>query len=235
MKTALVTGSNRGIGKGFVEYLIDQNIMVFAGARNPKSFDKKLASHLKVQVIPLDVSSDDLIKKAVDLVKEKTDHLNFLINNGGLNKDSATNGKKEKVSNLDSLNREMLLKMFDVNAVGPMIMVKEFSDLLKKEISFVINISSCRASYNDEYGNSSGNYGYRASKAALNMMTFCSLHDLPKNVKVFAVHPGGVKTDMNPGGTDDPYEQAKKMIDITKNWKEEFNGKFLRYNGVFYP
>ena len=67
------------------------------------------------------------------------------------------------------------------------------------------------------------------------MLTFCSLFDLPKNVKTFAVHPGGVKTDMNPNGEHVPIEQAEKMIAITKNWKEEFNGKFLRFDGTFYP
>jgi NAD(P)-dependent dehydrogenase (short-subunit alcohol dehydrogenase family) len=235
MKTALVTGSNRGLGRGFVEYLTDQGVKVFAGARKPESFDKELASHPKVRVIPLDVASDASIKKAARLVKAETDHLDYLINNAGLNKDSATNGRKEKVSQLKSLDRKTLLKMFEVNSIGPIMMVKEFMDWLSKGRSFVINVSSCRASYNDEYPNSSGNYGYRASKIALNMMTFCSRHDLPKKVKTFAVHPGGVKTDMNPGGTDDAYEQARKIIGITRNWKEKFNGRFLRYNGVFYP
>ena len=67
------------------------------------------------------------------------------------------------------------------------------------------------------------------------MLTFCSVKDLPSNVKTFAVHPGSVKTNMNQQGDQTPYEQAEKIISITKNWKEEFNGRFLRYNGVEYP
>lgn len=235
MKYAFVTGTSRGLGKGFVEYFLDQGFLVFAGTRKLGGFDSKLKTHKNIRLIKIDSSSDKSIQKAFKKVKRETDHLNYLINNGGVNKDSATGNKKEKVCNLLELDRKSLLTMFNVNSIGPMIIIKEFIGLLNKKPSFIINISSCRASYNDEYTNSSGNYGYRTSKIALNMMTFCSLHDLPKNVKTFSVHPGGVKTDMNPTGTDDPYEQAEKMINITKNWKEEFNGKFLRYEGVFYP
>jgi hypothetical protein len=44
-----------------------------------------------------------------------------------------------------------------------------------------------------------------------------------------------VKTDMNPTGDQLPFEQAKSIIDITKNWSDEFNGKFLRYDSTLYP
>lgn len=158
-----------------------------------------------------------------------------MVNNAGLNKDSATNGKKELVCNLKDLDRKSLLKIFDVNTISPIMIVKTFLPLLKSQPSFIVNISSGRSSYKDEYVNTSGNYGYRASKAALNLITFSSIFDLPKNVKTFAVHPGGVKTDMNPTGVHDPFQQAGKIIGITKNWKEEFNGKFLRFDGTFYP
>ncbi len=106
---------------------------------------------------------------------------------------------------------------------------------MKAKPSFIINISSNRASYHDELKNTSGNYGYRASKAALNMMVYCSVFDLPSNIKSFTVYPGRVKSDMNPSGVDDPFKQAEKIVKITKNWQEEFNGRYLRYDGAFYP
>ena len=159
----------------------------------------------------------------------------MIVNNAGVNKDTATNNHKEYVCNLGSLKREDLLKMFDVNSISPLMILQKFPPLLTSDPSFVINISSCRASFHDEFDNSTGNYGYRASKIALNMLTFCSVKDLPSNVKTFAVHPGSVKTNMNQQGDQTPYEQAEKIISITKNWKEEFNGRFLRYNGVEYP
>ena len=231
MKTALVTGANRGLGKGFVEYLVSHGYMVFAGVRK---LDSIVATD-KVIPVELDISSDESIKDAFKYISSKTKSLDLVVNNAGVNKVSATNNNKELVSKLDKLDRKSLNIMFDVNAVSPLILTKEFLPLLTSTPSFVINISSCRASFNDEYPNSSGNYGYRASKSALSMLTFCSVMDLPKNVKTFSVHPGDVKTDMNEDGTDLPFDQAKKIIDITNNWKDEMNGRFLRYDGTYYP
>lgn len=232
MKYAFVTGGNRGIGRAFVDYLHDEGYSVFGGTRKITSSERNKE---RLVWIKIDLSSDSSISKAVEEIKNRTDKLDILVNNAGVNKDSATNNKKDLVCKLEKLDRKSLLTMFEINTVAPLLLTKELLPLLKKTDSFVINISSCRASYNDEYENSNGNYGYRASKTALNMMVHASTWDLPKNVKTFAVHPGGVKTDMNPGGKHDPYKQAKKMINITKNWKDKFNGRFMRFDGNFYP
>ncbi len=231
MKTAFVTGAGRGLGRGFVEYLLDLDVLVFAGVRDSLKEDFK--KHDNLRIVPLDVSSNQSIAEAVETIAGEVDHLTYLVNNAGLNKDTATNGHKEIVCDLAKLDRDTLLKMFDVNAISPMIVLSECLPLLKGKESFVINISSNRAFFRDQ--NDNGNYGYRASKAALNMMTLCSLFDLPKNVKTFAVHPGSVKTDMNPDGDTLPYEQADKIMAIVRNWKDEYNGKFLRENGTLYP
>ena len=220
---------------GFSKYFLNEGFKVFIGVRQPKKVSAELKKNKNLIIIKLDVSDDKSIKVAFKEVSNQTDHLDYLINNAGLNKDSATNGNKELVCNLKDLDRISLLKMFDVNSVSPMMVLKSFLPLLNSQYSFVINITSGRSSYKDEYPNTNGNYGYRASKAALNLMTFSSLFDLPKNVKTFAVHPGGVKTDMNPTGEHDPVEQAKMIVDISKNWKDEYNGKFLRFDGSFYP
>ena len=185
--------------------------------------------------VEIDVSNDESIKAAAQEVRKHTNALDLLINNAGLNKDTATNGDKTLVCNLDKLNREYLLKMYDVNSISPLIVVKEFLPLLKATPSFVINISSCRASFHDEFANSNANYGYRSSKIALNMMTFGSIQDLPENVKTFAVHPGSVRTDMNPDGTETPLEAAESIVKIVDNWDDKFNGKFMRYSGELYP
>ena len=232
MKVAAVTGGGKGIGKGFVEYFLDQGFMVFALVREMRS---EYTNADRLTYIACDVADDASIAKAKDVIAGKTDHIDVLVNNAGLNKDTATGGKKALVSKLKDLERKYLLDLFNVNTISPLIMVKTFLPLFTGAQSFVINISSCRASYHDEIENTSANYGYRASKTALNMMTFCSVMDLPKSVKTFAVHPGSVKTDMNPEGSQTPYEQAEKIFAITKNWQDDFNGKFMRYDGTLYP
>lgn len=235
MKTAFVTGGGRGIGRGFTEYLLASNFQVIIGVRNLQNVSDDLKKRKKLFIVPLDVSDDVSIKKAYDMTCQYVDHLDYLVNNAGLNKDTATDNHKELVCNLKDLDRKSLLKMFDVNAVSPIMVVKSFIPLLKNDPAYIINITSGRASYKDEYPNQTGNYGYRASKAALNFMTFASTWDIPRFVRTFAVHPGGVKTDMNPTGEHNAIEQAEKIITITKNWKAEFNGKFLRFDGTLYP
>jgi len=234
MKTAFITGASRGLGKGFVEYFLGQNTLVFAGVRETKDFDKKLASHPNLRIVKLDVSSDSSVDKSVKSVAKLANHLDYLINNAGINRRSASKGE-DSVSLLPKLDRDAMLEIFNINSVAPMIILQKFLSLLTSNPSYVINISSNRASYHDENESTAANYGYRASKAALNMLTFCSLFDLPKNVRTFAVHPGSVKTDINPTGSMLPKKQAQKIIDITRNWKKEYNGKFLRFDGSFYP
>ncbi|MDO8538126.1 MAG: SDR family NAD(P)-dependent oxidoreductase [archaeon] len=236
MKTAFITGGGKGLGKGFSDFFLKQGFQVFIGVLSLKEVEPELAKQKNLVIVTMDVSSDDSIKKAFNEVKSKTDNIDFLINNAGLNKDSATNNHKELVCNLKDLDRKSLLKMFDINSVSPMLVLKEFVALMKSNPSFVINITSGRSTYNDEldFLNNSGNYGYKSSKAALNLMTFASVYDLPSNVKTFAVHPGNVLTEMNQRGTDNPEIQAGKVIDITSQWKEEFNGKFLRFDGTLY-
>lgn len=231
MKTALVTGANRGLGYGFVQHLLGEGYIVFAGTRK---LTEDLPKEENLFWIELDVTSDESIAQAFSFVKEKTNKLDLLINNAGVNKDTLSKWPKEVVSDLEHLNRDALLEMFNINTIGPILVTKQFLSLLVVEPSFIINISSCRASFHDEFENVTGNYGYRASKIAFNMMTFCSVFDLPENVKTFVVHPGNVKTGMNPYGENEPIDRAKKIMKITENWKEEFNGKFMRHDGSLY-
>ena len=235
MKTVFVTGGGKGLGRAFAEYFLQNGFRVFIGVRNIHNIDEAISKNPNLFIIELDVLSDASIHNAFTEVKKQTDHLDYLINNAGLMKATATNNRSELVCNLKDLSRKHLNLMFEVNSVAPILIVKEFLPLLTVKLSFIINISSGSSSYRNEYPNRSGNYGYRASKAALNIMTYASLHDLPNNVKTFAVHPGGIKTEGNPLGTMNPITQVEKVIAITKNWKEAFNGKFLRFDGTLYP
>lgn len=217
MKYAFITGAGKGLGKGFVDYLLDEEYFVFAGVREIKEGYKNIDN---LEYVVCDVLSDDSIQKCFETISSKTDSLDLIINNAGVNKDSVTNGHKEKVSELRDLDRKLILEMFSVNSISPIIITQKFLNLLKSAPSFVINISSCRASTHDEFEGGYPNYGYASSKSALNMMTYRLSKELPKNIKTFAVHPGSVKTDMNQQGDQLPYDQAKNILSITRNWKE---------------
>lgn len=229
MKIALVTGANRGLGLGFAEVLALKGYVVYAGMRSTVGF-KSLAEN--ITPILLDVSDDNSIQKAAASIRSEGKSLDLIINNAGLNKDTATSGHKELVTQLSDLDRDALMRMFAVNTISPLMVMKYMAPLMTSQGS-IINISSQRASFADE--NSNANYGYRASKVALNMFTFCSLHDLPSNIQTFAVHPGNVKTDMNPRGELSPQESARSILHILDNWQPTMNGNFLNYDGIEYP
>lgn len=228
MKIALVTGANRGIGKALVEELEAKGYFVFAGMRNP-SKSPFMSNH--IAPVALDVLNDASIEAAAKVIANEGS-LNILINNAGTNADTTPGGKKEHLTVLSEVSREALLRMFDINTVGPLMVAKYFVPLMTDD-SFIINISSDRASFENE--NTNANYGYRASKVALNMFTQCLLFDLPKNVSTFAVHPGWVKTDLNPNGVISPTESAQKILHILDAWKPTMNGGYLDTDGSVFP
>jgi NAD(P)-dependent dehydrogenase (short-subunit alcohol dehydrogenase family) len=229
MSTAFVTGGNRGLGKALVETLAAQGFMVYAGMRTlaDSPFDNEL-----IQPVCMDVQNDASIESAAQLVA-KVGTLDILINNAGTNEDITPGGKKERVTTLKRVDRQALLAMFDINAVGPLLVAKYFVPLMTRDNSFIINISSDRALFSNE--NTIGNYGYRASKIALNMFTQCLLFDIPHNINTFAVHPGWVKTGMNPRGVITPAESAQKILSILDSWQPSMNGAFLDNDGSLFP
>lgn len=231
MKYALITGARQGLGRGFIEHLTVKGFTVFAGLHGETTDSE----NDNVRSLSLDVTSDGSIQDAFKKISSVTNTIDILVNNAAVNKDTATGGQKEKVSTLGSIDRDHMDKMFAINAVSPLLVTQTFLPLLTGAPSFVINISSCRASFHDEEGGDLANYGYCASKVALNMLTWRSVKDLPTNIKTFAVHPGNVRSKMNPQGSSLPSEQAAKIISITENWSDSHNGTFLRADGTPYP
>lgn len=230
MKTAFVTGASRGLGRGFVEVLLDRGYRVFAGVRDLTVLDLKSDA---LQLLPIELGNQTALLESLNKLKEQTNCIDFLINCGAVQRNSPELGGADATCKLGKLSSGALLKMFEINSVSPLIILQELLPLMNVDPSYCINISSARGSlYTDETENSSGNYGYRASKTALSMLTRASVFDLPKNIRTFSVHPGLVRTDMNPTGNISPKESAEKILAITQNWNDELQGKFLRNDGT---
>lgn len=125
-RTALVTGGNRGIGEEVVKILLagDENICVFMGCRSLES-GQALASSLcetygpRVQLLQLDVTSNESIAKAVETVGSLCDHLDILVNNAG-------------ILGGDSFEREDALHTIHVNFQGALEVTSAFTSLLSK-------------------------------------------------------------------------------------------------------
>jgi NAD(P)-dependent dehydrogenase (short-subunit alcohol dehydrogenase family) len=99
----------------------------------------------------------------------------------------------------------------------------------------VVNVTSKIGSIDDN--TSGGIYPYRTSKTALNMVSKCLAVDLkPAAIKVIAVHPGWVQTDMGgPNALINTQTSVSNMIDTIKSVNDSTLGDFLNYDGKPIP
>lgn len=217
--TALVTGSSRGIGLALSRELHSRGWKVIATCRNPAAIqDEPFYKKLE-----LSIDSDESIE---GLVKELGgEPLNLLINNAGI----YTRG----YDTIDKLTRAHLLHEFNIDAASPILLTKALLPNLEAAKGAVANISSLLGSIGD--CSSAKSYGYRCSKAALNMMTkVLHLETEGKLRYVVAVHPGLVGTDMVGGpreGSITPEESAKAIIETLEKIEPAQYGHMINRHG----
>ena len=88
MKRALITGANRGIGLALAEALVNRGVFVFAGARKPDNASEldRLREHHRglIEIIPLEVTSDESVRRCADTLKGVSGTLDILVNNAAV-------------------------------------------------------------------------------------------------------------------------------------------------------
>ncbi|KAH3881233.1 C-factor-like [Dreissena polymorpha] len=241
-KIVLITGANRGIGLEFVKQFLllkSPPKVLFACCRQPdtaKDLKGLATGNPSVHVLKLDVCDQSSIDNAKKFVESKLqgEGLNLLINNAGI----------IDRTNIYEASREEMAKIYETNAIGPLMVVQSFLPLLKQAAradfsapmscnrAAIINISTTLGSISEN--SSSGYYGYRASKAALNMITTNMSLDLKaEGILATAIHPGWVRTDM--GGPDAAIDTVTSvrgvMAVMEKLQGEEGTGKYYAYSG----
>ena len=228
-KTALVTGGNKGIGFAICKGLLARGFNVFLTARNMdrgKDAIEKLSTHSNsVQLVQLNVTDDENIKNTVENVSQKTDSLDVLVNNAAIYPD--LRGAKQGV-NILTVSRDLLIQAMNTNAFSPVRIVQAFLPLLEKADSpKIINVSSGNGQFD---GISANVPSYSLSKLALNGATILLADAFKsKNIAVYAMCPGWVKTDM--GGDSaprSPEEGADTAIWLATEASIKESGKFFR-------
>lgn len=226
-KTVLVTGSNRGVGLSFARHYVANGWKVIAAAR-----DVEGASDLRdaavSKIIQLDVADEDSIAKAAEQLKGEA--IDLVINNAGM---SGT-------TTLSDVTKEELMNMFEVNAVGPFLVTQALLPNLKLAAAqhgsaTVAQISSQRGSITQN--DTGAKYGYRSTKAALNMLNMSLAVDLKKhNIMTLALHPGYVITRMTKHQGDvSPEESVAGLTKVIAGIKPEDSGKFFDFRGSAMP
>jgi len=205
-KLALITGGNKGIGLETARQLGRQGFHVLVGARDAKAGEsaaaKLRAEGIAAAALVIDVTVPASITAAAAEVSRKYQALDVLINNAGVLLDDTS--KPPSGQSLDVWHRT-----FDANFLGVIAVTQAFLPLLRAApAARIVNLSSILASLALHVDPKSRIYhsqsaAYNASKTALNAWTVSLAYELRDSpIKVNAVHPGHVQTDM--GGASAP-------------------------------
>ncbi|KAJ8564151.1 hypothetical protein ON010_g7196 [Phytophthora cinnamomi] len=207
-KTVLITGSTRGIGLEFAKHFTTAGWNVIGVARSAGTADE-LKALSPFKVVSFDCTDEASIAQAAQDLKGVP--IDLLINNAGI----------YMSGELHTTTKDMLMRQFEVNTVGPFLVTRALLPNLKlgaemngKDGALVVTVSSQMGSIaGNMYG---GNYSYGASKAAVNMVNSSLAIDLKKdNIAAIVVHPGYVVTDLT-GGMGDVHtdESVRGMTSV---------------------
>ncbi|WP_286715644.1 SDR family oxidoreductase [Thalassolituus sp. UBA2009] len=182
-KTVLITGCSSGIGRALTEEFLRHGYLVYAAARNTDSLNNLTSTHL----IPLqmDVNNTADIQQAAELIRERSGHLNCLINNAGY----------AAMGPVAELSSESLQQQFATNVFAPIALTKALLPLLQagqneKHPAQVVNIGSVSGILTTPFSGA-----YCATKAALHALSDALRMELaPFNIQVITVQPGAIQS-----------------------------------------
>ena len=218
MAIVLITGANRGIGLELTRQYLARGDQVIAACRRASAELKDLGAEILEQ---LDVTSDDSVAALAERLRGR--QIDRLVNNAGiLERDS-----------LDDLDCAGMERQFRVNAIGPLRVTAALRANLDRGAKVFI-ITSRMGSVEDN--TSGGYYGYRMSKAAVNIAGKSMSVDLePAGVGVFLLHPGYVATDMTGQQGISAREAAAGLIARMDSLDIGQTGSFWHQEGYALP
>jgi NAD(P)-dependent dehydrogenase (short-subunit alcohol dehydrogenase family) len=218
MATVLITGANRGIGLELSRQLSERGDEVIALCRKASPDLQALDVRLFEGVDVTDRTGLEAVSRELGDTK-----LDILINNAGIFENET----------LDDLDFDRIRRQFEVNALGPLQVTSVMQGHLVQG-SKVILMTSRMGSIDD---NGSGSYyGYRMSKAALNMAGVNLAHDFrSKGIAVAILHPGMVATEMTGKNGIPVSESAEGLLARIDELRLQDSGGFLHANGEQLP
>ncbi|MEI1373032.1 SDR family oxidoreductase [Nostoc sp. UHCC 0926] len=244
---ALIVGANRGIGLGFVKKLLedDRITKVYATYRQPESASDLIAlageHSQRLICLEMDITDELQIVEAVQKIHTQVDKLHLVVNCVGLLHEDTLQPEKS----LRQINSENLLRYFQINSVGAVLLAKHLLPLFRHgERSVLATISAKLGSIGDNQ--LGGWYGYRASKAALNMLMRTAAIEYKRSCPkalIVTLHPGTTDTRLSrPFQRNVPAEQlfsvertVTQLLAVIEQLQEGDSGQFFSWNGSRLP
>jgi NAD(P)-dependent dehydrogenase (short-subunit alcohol dehydrogenase family) len=210
-KIAIVTGANRGMGFEACRQLGRLGFRVVLTSRDATK-GEEAASRLRDEGLDVvshahDVDDPQSARDLADFVESEYGALHVLVNNAGAFFDV----EEDDFASILATNKETLTRSFETNTIGAVLTAQALVPLMKKTgYGRIVNVSSGMGGITEMNG---GYPGYRLSKAALNASTRILAEELEtNNIKVNAVCPGWVRTDM---GGEDAHLSPEEGVDTT--------------------
>lgn len=223
-QVAVVTGANRGIGLEVSRQLAERNVHVVLTSRDKtkgqQALNHLLDRSLSVSLFQLDVTNSDAATRLCGHLVKTFGRVDILVNNAAIYLDE---GDK-----LLDIPLETLRNSFDANFFGAYSLCKTLIPVMKKNgYGRVVNVSS---GYGAMDAMNARTGAYKLSKLALNGLTQILASELKgTNIKVNAVDPGWVRTEMGgPSATRSPQEAARGIVWAATLDADGPTGKFLR-------
>ena len=219
---ALVFGASGGIGQAFSRFLEDK-----LGSENVVNVSRSFDG--------FEISDEEKIFKLSESIEGS---FNLIINATGVLQ--TTEEGPEKTINV--VKQKLMIDMMTINAIGPALLLKNFSKKLDKtKFSVFVNLSARVGSITDN--RLGGWISYRSSKAALNQIIKTSSIEINrrnKNAICVGLHPGTVKTSFtekfqNTTESISPDESVKMMMNVVENLSVDDNGYCFAYDGEVIP
>lgn len=217
---AYITGTDRGLGLALAAKFLEHGNDVFAGfygidQSGLEALKERYPSRL--EIIPLDVSSDASVMQAAQIIASKTGSLDVLVNN------AAIIGQKDATIT-DTLDFNDMLNVYNVNALGALRVAQSVLSLLQAgEMKRIINISSEAGSMSARVRRGQRTrYAYCASKAALNIQSILlQNHVAEYGIRVYLVEPGWLRTFLASKekctiAPTEPEESAEKLVEFVQ-------------------
>ena len=206
------TGASRGLGFWLAKTFLEKGAFVIALNKTKTSDFSKLASDYPGMTAEFmaDLTNEKSVMEASEGLKKLTGHIDIIINNAGVHPEPSAHEWKH-IPDLSDISLEKINLSISVNAVGPLLVTRYFLPFLKNGVKkLLINISSEAGSISQCFRKDE--FGYGMSKAALNMQSKIMQNRLSEfDIKVLAVHPGWMKTDMGgPEASDYPESSPER-------------------------
>ena len=209
MKTVLITGGSRGIGKAVAMKFAENGYKIIINYVSDKTDTEQLKKELlqagaaDILLIKADVSNSEDVKNMVKETIEKFEKIDVLVNNAGITKDNL----------LMRMSEEEFDKVIQINLKGTYLVTKEVTRyMMKKKKGSIVNLASVVG-----VAGKAGQCNYAASKAGIIGLTKSVAKELAsRNIRANAVAPGFIETDMTNVLKDEIKENINSQIPLKR-------------------